>query len=255
MSRDKVLPPKLSIKLIQDYLDMKKYPLDAPYQQLCDHANGKDFDLYLKNSQIDFYESNDVEPVNGALTINAKAKPIKLKGDLAVRKIKYENHLSLFNNNQEETIRSKPFFVEKIVDQGIEYYLTNTGSKSIGASFNENVFYSLRDEIINYRKNDIYKDTLDKNRLDTQFLDESSSRIDEKIPPYLDQDSDLYTEELHIAIQVNEALYMENQFNPDLSKEENVAAWLSQNRSDLNLSDAAIRRISAIISKNRVKRK
>lgn len=254
MNRDKVLPPKLSIKIIQDYLDMKKYPLDAAHEQLCEHVNNEDFNLYVKNKKLNLYETNDVTSGNGTLMINANAKPIKgIMSDLIVKSVKYEGSISLFDKDHNtHGNHHKPYFVEKINDQGIEYYITKKGTKSIGVTFSEDSFYSLRDEIINYRKHDFYKDTLDKNLLDAQFLDNMPS---DDTPPYLDQESEFYSEELDLAIQVHKAIHLEKYGNPHLTREDNVKSCLDENRPELMQSDAMIRRIASIISLKRIKRK
>lgn len=255
MNRDKVLPPKLSIKDIQDHLDMRTFPLGNAEQQLCDHVNNKDFDLYVKNSSIDLYETKDIIFNNDGKSINAGSNPISIKVDLIVTSIKHLKAPSLFDEDYDSHNHHNQFFVDKVKDQGIDYHITKQGSQSVGVAFSEDNFYSLRDDIINYRKDDIYKDTLDKNRLDAQFLDVSSSSIDDNTPPYLDKESEFYSEELHLAIQVHKAIYIDKQGNPNRNKEQNVSTWIKNNKSDLKLSEAAFNRICAIISTKRIKRK
>jgi len=88
MSRDKVLPPKLSIKEIQSYLDMG-YGY-AAYQQLCDHVNAKDFKLYL-------HDETEVKQL--AYTTSSLFNPTGLDPFLAGDKHYTEDH---FHANRDE---------------------------------------------------------------------------------------------------------------------------------------------------------
>lgn len=251
MSRTKVLPPKLSIKQIQGYLDMNTSIPQAAHQQLCNHVNGNDFDLHLESCQFDTYDKRDTTAVNGAVQIIANSKPLKsISIHPLVNKVKY-NGPSLFSNNQ-----TKPYTVDEIRDQGIDYYITEPGSSSVGKSFDEDAFFTHRDHIVNYRKNDFYKDTLDKNKLGEQILNGPPSiPFGCDLPQSLDPESEYYAEELHLATQVHEAIFISNYGKKGHSKRDVVEDWFNNNKSDLNLSDASINRISAIISTVRIKRK
>lgn len=252
MTRDRVLPPTLDINQIQSYLNMNMFSTHLPEQQLCDHVNGKDFDLRLIVGQFDTYNKEDADRVDGALQIDPNATSLNFFAhDPIVNEIRF-NEVVLFGEGQREA----SYTVFQIRDQGVDYYITEPDSRIIGALFYEDKFYCLSDELVHFRKEDIYKDTLDKNRLNEQFLDtQLSNSVDEELPQSLDPESEYYAEELHLAIQAHQAIITDKFGNQSLNRLSRVKIWLDKYKSDLNLSDAAIHRIASIISTNRIKRK
>jgi len=252
MSRDKVLPPKLSIKQIQSYLDMNIFSEYSPSHQLCDHVNEKDFELILRACEFDIYEQTDATMGNGTLQISTGSTPLtSITGDCLVATITHNEPPSIFDDTQ-----IKPYSVTAIRNQGIEYHITEHGSLTVGAEFDESDLYGHRDHIIDYRKQDLYKDTLDQDMLGVQpASNHYSSTLENTLSPHLDPDHENYPEELHVAIQAHKAVIINKHGNQRLNRVDRVENWINTNKSDLNLSTAAINRIAAIIGPTRIKRK
>ena len=180
--RNKVLPPKLSIKQIQDYLEMDKHSLHSAHQQLCEFVNNGDFVIYLANGTI-------------------------------VENINYVIPLSMVDPDYDATTDPKPFIVN-----GIEYA--------------EDEFYGLRNEIYAFRNNDLNHDNLD-----AKFHDS---------PDYLDPENKYYSEEMHLAMQLHHAIYIEKYGDYNVDRQATVAAWLDANKPELKPSEAMIKRLSTI---------
>lgn len=244
MSRDKVLPPRLTIRDIQEYLEMDCIT-GNPHQQLSDHIEANDFTLYLMHKELDIYGEDDVV-LNNEIPILVKgAKPLEITESVKVKNITYKP-ASIFDSHYDKKTKDKPFRVERVIFQGAVFYVTPRGEKSIGVTLDENDFYSLRDEIIAYRKRDIYKDTLDNNKLGSQNTGVEAAELQ----PYLDHNSEFYAEELDLAIQLHKAIHIEKFGNQARNRIDRVSQWLIVNRPNLKTSEAKINRLSAIITIN-----
>jgi hypothetical protein len=250
MPRDKVLPPKLKISQVIDYLDMDRLNKDGSYEQLCDHINEKDFNLYIKEHVFKVYNNEDVildDEKNFVAREDAIFKSLK-SNDLIVRNIHYLKQLFLFDSNRmKNTNNHKPFRMNKIIDinTNTEYFLRNDDN-SIGIEVSETELYARRDEVNRFRKLNIYQDTLDSNKLNTQDLNAYSESLF-TLPPYLDKESEFYSEELDIAIQLHNAIHSEKYGKQSSTREERVQFWLEEHKPHLKTSNARVERLSTII--------
>ncbi len=251
MTRDIVLPPKLNILQIQNYLDMDILSPEKSYQQLCDHINGNDFQLYLNIHKLELHKTNDVTKRKNCLQLNRGSQCLTATDCcLLIRNINYTKPASLFaegfNKNSTNCL-----LVNIVSYQGNDYYISEPRANSLGVSFPNTSFYANRDEIIQYRKDDIYKDTLNKNQLGIQYLDYH----DDNLPPYIDPESEFYAKELDIAIKLHRAIFLDGYCKNEegdilKTKTAKITSWLTQNRPNQEQSDSFLSRLSAIIAVN-----
>lgn len=70
------------------------------------------------------------------------------------------------------------------------------------------------------------------------------------LPSYLDRDSDCYSQELDLAIQLHHAIYIDKYKYLNKNTESKVSYWLNQHKPDLDASAAMIERLARVISIN-----
>ncbi len=194
MSRDKVLPPKLNIKQVTDYLEIDIF--DSPSEKFCDFINYGDFKLYKADGAI-------------------------------VSSVSFEKKNFLFDSGE------SLFRVELLNIDGSE--------DKTNAAYTADEFYCLRDEVIQFMKNNIGADVLPKNPVE----------IPPFIPVYLDKASPFYAPEIDLAIQLHKAIQI-NGYGPHLdTREARVSDWLDNHRPKMKQKGALLARLSGIIKKEK----
>lgn len=153
MSRDKVLPSKLTIMEVQSALDTGMFDTEESYHRMCSYVNEGDIPLYVNNNLFDIYAIDDMGEDNGLLTTIDGAVPQSFaSSEYMIKALEYVKPPSIFDKEYDPEARVHRFKVEEVSNNGVRYYITEVGERTRGVLIDTNLIYGKRDEILNYRE-------------------------------------------------------------------------------------------------------
>ncbi len=155
MSRDRVLPPILTIKQIENELGIgRNFKTETIHHELCTYINNHDFQIYLKSNDFDLYNLSDSEK-NNKLTLKSKAKPINLiDTELVIQEIYFQKYpVKIFDPAYSNLSKQsyKEFTINRVLHKSNEYFISLKGNHDIGVQIHIEDLFGKRDEIFSFK--------------------------------------------------------------------------------------------------------
>jgi hypothetical protein len=218
------IPEKIYIKPLCEYLGLSDMAQDAQLDVLKSHSQDRGllftFHDSVKAIQAGKPIGNVYDDSDGVIECNPASED-DIEYVETAKTFILRNHFT--QNGQQFT------YISRFKESGISYDIISENNYAIDV-------YDLDLSHVYVKKSDFIN-----------FMNKLRTPSPEKKQPYQDINSEYYSPELDLAIQLHHALHVENFLGRNPSIESRVSAWLNINRQNEDIPNAKLKRLSSII--------